>query len=140
MRNIPDWLFLVGVIGLVGATILCSVVSYTVAQKVSYDLVIGFGVQQDNPDQRIAQYSTSTPTLMPTIAPVNTIAPGETITPEPTIEETVEIAVTVDPLADLPQIDDPRRITILLMGIDERSGVENENGYRSDTMILVWTR
>ena len=94
------------------------------------------------------------PTLTPVISfnefvanqptPTNTPAPGETITPEPTAMPTEEESapvedVNVEPSATpLPAWTDPRRLTVLLMGIDQRSAVEDaEDAYRTDTMILV---
>lgn len=138
MRNIPGWLFLLAIVGFVGATVLCSVVGYTVAQRVSME-TFAMGIQVSNPDAGVSQVSTVTP--FPTLAPTDTPMPETTITPEAVETEesgvSVQAAATRDPLADLPQLNDPRRITILLMGIDERKGFENESGYRSDTMILV---
>src|SRR5690606_34612896 len=61
---------------------------------------------------------------------------GVTFTPAPT--EELLPTNTPDPLGDIPEWNDPRRITILLMGIDQRSDApEIEEAYRTDTMMIV---
>ena len=58
---------------------------------------------------------------------------------EKTTEEEEEIAVT--PVAETVGTPVPTytglRTTILLMGIDQRAGMENERAFRTDTMMLV---
>jgi len=77
-------------------------------------------------------------------APTNTPQPGETL-PPPT--QTPLPEATPEPIAaqptdagptELPSWEDPRRITVLLMGVDQRSSeFDRENAHRTDTMILV---
>jgi LCP family protein required for cell wall assembly len=69
-----------------------------------------------------------TATPSPTPQPTATTRPGDT--PVPTIPVPT---ATVDPLGDLPQLD-PRRINILLMGIDQRKGETGQ--FNTDTMII----
>lgn len=88
--------------------------------------------------------------LQPTATPdpsQPTATPGpvdETLEPTATEEqETVASAVTqiplsqFDPLADVPTWEDPRRINVLLMGVDQRGDEIFEDRFRTDTMIIV---
>jgi len=78
-------------------------------------------------------------------APTNTPQPGETLpppTPTPlpddTPEPTVAVPATEAGPTELPTWEDPRRITVLLMGVDQRSSeFDREDAHRTDTMILV---
>ncbi len=124
--RIPGWLFIVGVVVMVLATALCSVISFTFARQTAVDLGSN-GVQ-------VASFSDflraqPTPTLPPpTLPPTSTPLPGDT--PVPTSPAPT---ATVDPWAQYTWTD-PRRINILLMGIDQREG---ETGtFRTDTMIV----
>src|SRR5690606_25404646 len=152
--RLPGWVFIVGAVILVGMTALCSVISFTGAQRMVVDLS-NRGLQVSSPvelartlltnrdalsqsgatsgsafDAFIAALPTATPTLAPATA---TLAPGvtqEAATPEPT--------ATLDPMADIPTWNDPRRFTVLLLGIDQRTGVEDDEKYfRTDTMMVV---
>lgn len=134
MRTIPGWLFLVAVGAFVVATAICAVVGYGVAQQVALDAsAAGVDTAMISFDLFRQQQPTATPTVTPaptnTTVPTNTPEPGVTFTPAPT--------ETPDPMADIPELADPRRRTILLMGIDERTGYTDEQAYRSDTMMLV---
>lgn len=134
MRTIPGWLFLIAVGAFVAATVICAVVGYGIAQQFALDAgKAGVDTAMISFDVFNQQQPTSTPTSTPaptsTDLPTNTPEPGVTFTPAPT--------ETPDPLAGIPELADPRRRTILLMGIDERTGYTNEQAYRSDTMMLV---
>ncbi|MBK9123912.1 MAG: LCP family protein [Chloroflexi bacterium] len=137
MRGVPGWMFILSVLALVGATALCSVVAYGAAQQFAVDAgergidtaAISFDVFRE---QLPTQTPTLTPTVTPTPEPTSTPEPGVTFTPAPPTEEP-----TPDPLAGIPELDDPTRKTILLLGIDERSGFDTERAYRSDTIILI---
>lgn len=131
--RIPGWMFMVGLFAFVGVTVACAILAYAVGQRFGAD----FGdVGEDN--AFIALQTTLTPTQSPATVqptPTNTPRPGETITPEPT--SNIPTA-TPDPLDAITEINDPSRITILLMGIDQRSAFPDaENAYFTDTMILV---
>jgi polyisoprenyl-teichoic acid--peptidoglycan teichoic acid transferase len=70
----------------------------------------------------------------------STPRPGETITPQPSATPTEQTAsgdVSAGPTA-LPAWEDPRRVNVLLMGVDQRSSeFDTERAHRTDTMILV---
>lgn len=139
MRRLPGWLFIVGILGFVGATIVCAALAYTTAHQTAIyaQQVTGDEVSLISLFNAFAQ-NQPTPTLPPTAAPTNTPEPGVTFTPEPTAAPTVE--GTVDPVAALEAqyaYNDPSTRTILLLGIDERTAVDNEPAYRSDTMMLI---
>ncbi|MCU0464041.1 MAG: LCP family protein [Anaerolineae bacterium] len=134
MRTIPGWLFFIVVGASVVATVACAVIGYGVAQQVALDAAdAGIDTAMVSFDLFAQQQPTSTPTATPaptnTAAPTNTPEPGVTFTPAPT--------ATIDPMADIPELADPSRRTILLMGIDERTGFTDEQAYRSDTLMLV---
>jgi len=127
--RIPGWAAAIGVIIFVAATGFCSWLSFSFARQVAIDF----------PDQPTAvQFAArpATPTAAATSTPApptSTPRPGETITPAPI---SAELTATLDPLP--PIWNDPRRITILVMGIDQRSAMpDEERAYRTDTMLLV---
>lgn len=137
MRNVPGWLFGLSVLALVGATALCSVVAYSVAQQFAVDAgdrgidtaALSFDMfQQSQPSHTPSPEPSSTPSPTPS----NTPEPGVTFTPVPPT-----IAPTLDPLAGIPELQDPTRKTLLLLGIDERTAVDTERAYRSDTIMLI---
>lgn len=138
MRNVPGWLFGLSIVALVGATVLCSVVAYGAAQQFAVDAgnrgidtaAISFDVfQQSQPSNT----PSPEPTITPTLTPSNTPEPGITFTPEPPTA-----VPTDDPLAGIPELQDPTRKTILLLGIDERTAVDGaERAFRSDTIMLI---
>ena len=126
MRQIPGWLFIVGVLALVAGTAICSVVSFSAARQFAVDLGES-GMQVPSFGEFLAAQPTPTPS--PTaLPPTATTRPGDT--PVPTQPGPT---ATVDPLADYA-ITDPRRINILLMGIDQRKGETGE--FNTDTMIV----
>lgn len=132
--RVPTWMFITGLLAAVVGTTVCAGVTFVVARTVAVDFA-----GDDIPTPR--------PLVMPTLAntavavapevATNTPEPGVTPpTPEPT--PTLGPSPTPDPLGDIPVWNDPRRTTILVMGIDQRSAVEEpEDAYRTDTMILV---
>ncbi|MBI1257866.1 MAG: hypothetical protein GC204_10380 [Chloroflexi bacterium] len=124
--RIPGWLFLVGVAALVLATAICSVVSFTFARKTAVDLG-NSGVQVASFSDFLQAQPTATPSPTP-LPPTATTRPGDT--PVPTIAPPT---ATLDPAAQYV-ITDPRRINILLMGIDQRKGETGE--FNTDTLIV----
>ncbi|MBE2270998.1 MAG: LCP family protein [Anaerolinea sp.] len=149
--RIPGWLFIVGIVVFVAATALCSGVSYLGARQAAIDLgESGIDVPSFS-DFLNAQPATpttapATPTVFTSPTPTDYVLP--TVTPRGGVtgatqmatqssaltEPLVQPTATVDPLAGYSW-SDPRRINILLMGIDQRRG---ETGtFRTDTMIVV---
>jgi LCP family protein required for cell wall assembly len=135
--RIPGWLFIVGIVGGIAVTALCSAVSFVGARQVALDAAetgIEFG--------SFADFFSSQPTPLPTNAPV-AVVPTATSDASPQIVPAGETPVpagptpTLDPLADY-QWNDPRQVRILLLAIDQRTGVEDEEKYfRTDTMMVV---
>ncbi len=127
--RIPGWLFIVGVAALISGTAICSVVSFTFARQAAVDLGKN-GVQVGDAGGFTAflrQQPTITPSPSPA-PPTATPRPGDT--PVPTLAAPT---ATVDPSAQYVWTD-PRRINILLMGIDQRQG---ETGtFNTDTMMV----
>ncbi|MCL4246678.1 MAG: LCP family protein [Anaerolineae bacterium] len=123
--------FLLAIIALAAATIVCSIVGYTTAYSFSVGSVQTFDQQPVFDGFLRAQ---PTPTLPPTAVVQSALATANA-TSEPTTIAEIVPTPTLDPLADIPEITDPRRITILILGIDQRAG--ETGSFRSDTMILV---
>lgn len=124
--RIPGWLFIVGILVLVAGTALCSVVSFAAARQFAVQLGEG-GVQVASFSDYLRAQPTATPTHTP--APP-TATPRPEDTPMPTAAPPT---ATVDPLGQY-HITDPRRINILLLGIDQREGESGE--FNTDTMIV----
>ncbi len=125
--RIPGWLFIVGILALVVGTAICSVGSFAFARQTAISLGNGGVVQV--PSFADFLQAQPTATVTPTQAPP-TLTPRPGDTPVPT---NAPPTATLDPLAQYTY-DDPRRINILLMGIDQREG---ETGtFNTDTMIV----
>jgi LCP family protein required for cell wall assembly len=151
--RIPGWLFIVGAVLLIGLTALCSILSFSATQRVVVDLssrgvtvgspfelartfltnrdaLSGPTASDNSFDSFVAALPTATPTLMP---PTATLEPGVTAAPT-----TAAPTPTLDPMADIPEWNDPRRFTLLLLGIDQRTGVqEDEPAFRTDTIMVI---
>lgn len=131
--RIPGWLFIVGVLFAVGATGLCSVVSFLGARQVALDAgetgieVVSF-----------ADFFRDQPTAIPTLIVATAIPTTGPQTGDPAVTPApAEPTPTLDPLADYVW-DDPRQVRILLLGIDQRTGVnDSERFFRTDTMMVV---
>lgn len=131
--RIPGWLFVVGMLALVGLTGLCSVVSFGAGRQFAIDSV-SIGLKPFDIGAALANAPTQTPP--PTEAPsANATA---TITLAPGMTPLATIAPTLDPEAAYP-INDPRVKRILLLGIDERKGFNpvDDPFYRTDTMMVI---
>lgn len=142
--RLPSWAFLVGVLMLVAATGVCGVSAYTFARRAAVDLgSSGVRVASFTEFLRAQPTPTLTPTALPATATPQATAPGAY---EATLEilalpvdapvssEAASPTATLDPLAGYTW-NDPRRVNILLLGIDQRTG--EEGTFRTDTMILV---
>lgn len=135
---------------LVAITAVCAVGSFTLAQQTVVDLGTSgfrvgdplqtlrcFAMQQcadasadEAPPLLLTPLLTSIPTDSPSAAtgtPVPQIALVPTTTPLPTVAALP---------TNLPPVD-PRAITILLLGIDQRRALEDDGPFRTDTMILL---
>ncbi len=131
--RIPAWMFITGLLAAVFATTVCAGMTFIIARTVAIDFT-----GDEIPTLRplvIPTLASTAVALAPEVS-TNTPEPGVTFTPQP--QPTAGPSATVDPLGNIPVWDDPRSTTILMMGIDQRSAVEEpENAYRTDTMILV---
>jgi LCP family protein required for cell wall assembly len=125
--------FVLGVLGLTIATIVCSVIGFNTARIVGKDVALELGQGSTSTFDASGSLATNTP--FPTrqaavSSPIAQQLAGGTVTAAP-----LEPTRTLDLLADIPQLTDPRRVTILVLGIDQRG---NEQGaFRTDTMILI---
>ena len=130
--RIPGWLFVVGVVGLVALTGVCSVVTFSAARQLAIDAgSAGIEVASFSDFFRAQPTPTPSPTAA-VAAPPATPLPGETPQPAPDMP-----TPTLDPLAQYTW-DDPRQVRILLLGIDQRTGVNDDERYfRTDTMMVV---
>ena len=157
--RIPGWVFFVSAAALfVGVTSLCAVLSYTLVRTTIVDAREN-GVEVPENAIELVNYVLDPPqvqvdqaldqALLPSPTPVLSFAefvaqlpaPGQTTQPEaseattPTEQGEVVSVSTED---EFPTWEDPRRLTILLMGVDQRSSqFDTENAHRTDTMILV---
>lgn len=129
--RIPGWLFVIGIVVFVGVTGLLSLLAFSVARQVAIESA-GFFEKPPSFEQVAQTLPTATrlpqitPTLLPTAAPGETAAP--TTPPQPTN--------TLDPsaaIADWP----PGKFNILLLGIDQRSALNDAGPFRTDTMMLM---
>lgn len=127
--RIPGWLFVVGIVVFVGVTGLLSLAAFSVARQLAID-----APWQPPPSFEQVLQAQPTATQLPqataTIAP--TTAPGETAAPTTPPQPTQ----TLDPaagIADWP----PGKFNILLLGIDQRSALQETGPFRTDTMIVV---
>lgn len=136
--RVPAWMFIIGLVAFIAMTALCSVVSFSVAREFVINTEDS-GIELPSFQDFAAAQPTPSRTAPPATV-TNTPPPGVTFTPAPTTEpaeEAVNIAEANDPLAEIEPWNDLSRITILLMGIDQRSAVEERGPFRTDTMILV---
>ena len=129
--RIPGWLFVVGVLVLVAFTALGAVAGYSVARQVAIDAG-NAGIQ----------FVPLTINTLPTVTPVQAaVLPTAT----PPVDASASAAATSAPVVPTPTVDpaaqyiwnDPRRFTLLLLGIDQRRSVQEPGPYRTDTMIVV---
>ncbi|HLV37576.1 MAG TPA: LCP family protein [Spirillospora sp.] len=136
--RIPGWLFIVGIVAAIGTTGLCSVVSFLAARQVALDTAAA-GIQGGSFRDILPGQPTTMPTSVAAAAtpePTSTAAASQADTAAGT-PISVEPTPTLDPLADY-RWDDPRQVRILLLGIDQRTGVEDDEKYfRTDTMMVV---
>ncbi len=130
--RIPGWLFILGVVGLVAFTGVCSVVTFATARQLAIDAgSAGIEVASFSDFFRAQPTPTPPPTALVQTPPAAPL-PGETPLPTPDAP-----TPTLDLLAQYTW-DDPRQVRILLLGIDQRTGVNDDERYfRTDTMMVV---
>jgi LCP family protein required for cell wall assembly len=134
--RIPNWLFFVGTMVFVALTGICAYISFAAARQIAIDTGAATGGEILTIPQLIGTSvagAAPTPTSLPTqtATPTPTLRPGETAVPTqagPT--------PTLDPLAQYGTPEDPRSINILLLGIDQRTGVTEESN-NTDTIMVV---
>ncbi|MCC6803619.1 MAG: LCP family protein [Anaerolineae bacterium] len=126
--RLPGWMFILGIVALIAATAVCSVFSFNFARKAAVDLgESGVAVSGIGFTEFLRAQPTATPSPSP-MPPTDTPRPEDT--PVPTSPAPT---ATVDPLAQYTW-QDPRRMNILLLGIDQRKG---ETGtFNTDTIMV----
>lgn len=139
--RIPGWAFVLGLVLFVLLTAVGSVFAFVVTRDAAINIG-ATGAEVMSFDEVLSSVL-SQPTDIPTAAPTTEqIAPtadtsGGALAVAPTMTPTGPTP-TPDPLAAAPIWRDPRRINILLLGIDERSAVQqDEPAFRTDTIIII---
>ena len=141
--RIPGWMFIGGIVAAVGLTALCSAASFFGARQLAMDAGaagISVGSFADSFGSQPTTLPTQTAAAVAEATPLPVEAATEAVTADSAASETAAPAgptPTLDPLADY-QWNDPRQVRILLMGIDQRSGVpDNDNFFLTDTIMVV---
>lgn len=139
--RIPGWVFVLGLALFVLLTAVGSVFAFVVTRDAAIN--IGATGAEVMSFDEILNSVLSQPTDSPTAAPTTAVSAPT----QDTSQQGVAVAPTLppagptptpDPLADAPIWRDPRRINILLLGIDERSAVqEAEPAFRTDTIMII---
>jgi polyisoprenyl-teichoic acid--peptidoglycan teichoic acid transferase len=155
MRQLPGWMVAVGIIGWFLATMACGGAAFVGTRS----FVITAGADIPLPAFRaVAQGPTAT-SLLPIETPILPTTVLETTVPGAATEPPAADLTTVSPtavpteapaVAEVPQDDNalvrgavqrlgPRAITVLLLGIDQRSAVESADTefFRTDTVIVL---
>ena len=129
--RIPGWLFILGLLTLMGGTGICAAATFVLARQAAIDLPGSY----DGPDLRALVAAVPSPSP---IAPTLTPSVDETtdVEPVPVAEDAPQ--PTPDPVAQFGWTD-PRAVRVLLLGIDQRSGFSEEDSryFHTDTMIVV---
>lgn len=138
---------------------LCSISTFSLSQQTVIDLnAAGFRVDDPiitvrcaitgncegldpkagaAPDDAPVLVLTPAATYMMATAPAAT-KPPPTATDVPLATAAPTLAATAAPTQpELPRITDPRALTILLLGIDQRSAADEQGPFRTDTMMLI---
>ena len=150
---------LIGFAALAILTGLCSRTTFSLSQQTVIDLyAAGFRVddpivtlrcaligQCEGDDAGLGAAPQQAPLLVLTpAATFRATAARASTMPPPTATESLlataaptRAATAAATLTELPRITDPRALTILLLGIDQRSAVAEPGPFRTDTMILA---
>lgn len=130
--RIPGWLFIVGVFAVVALTAVGSLLAFSVARQVAIDAGEA-GIQFTGFNAAVIPTATLVSVANVPTATQPTTAENNAAAPTPDLQPTA----TIDPAAEYSW-QDPRRFTLLLLGIDQRSGVTEDGPYyRTDTMIVI---
>ncbi|MEO0563544.1 MAG: LCP family protein, partial [Chloroflexota bacterium] len=154
MRRVPGWLLGIGVVLWGLGTLACAAVAYVGASQFvinaeANDIPLPLLGSLPEPTAVVQVPTEPPPTdiVLPTSTPMTETAPsnGDEIAAPP-----VQPTVVADAAAAPPQSDNalvrsalqrvgPRPITLLLLGIDQRSAVESADTeyFRTDTMIVL---
>ncbi len=117
--RLPAWLFIAGVLFIMAAAALFAALAFLGARQLSLQAGLA-GIEVASLADNLRWQPTSVPTL----------ASNQ--------ETRVEAAATLAPAQLPPPLTDPRARNILLLGIDQRSGVlSSERWFRTDTMMVV---
>jgi polyisoprenyl-teichoic acid--peptidoglycan teichoic acid transferase len=127
--RIPGWLFVIGIALFVGVTALLSFVAFSVARQVAIDAPWIPAASFEDVLQTIPTATQLLP-ITATIAP--TTAPGETPLPTTPPQPTS----TRDPAAEIADWP-PGKFNILLLGIDQRTALNEAGPFLTDTMMVV---
>lgn len=159
--RISGWFFgVISFLALIALTGVCSIVAYSTTRSMIIDLW-GSGVRVESVGDTVRAVANPgefqiavTPTrpissggVIPSVTPLPTATPEIVVTDADAQAVTPDVAAgtaaftptpesTLDPAANY-RWTDPRQIRILLLGIDQRVGYEEETVFRSDTIILV---
>ncbi len=130
--RVPGWIFIAGLAAVIIITGGLALLAFSVARQVAIDAGEA-GIQFVSADSLFRDIPT--PTLPPTAAPpvVAQVTPDA---PPAQAEATALPTAALDPAADYTW-DDPRRFTVLLLGIDQRKAVEEDGPFRSDTLMVI---
>jgi polyisoprenyl-teichoic acid--peptidoglycan teichoic acid transferase len=165
--RVPGWMFIVGVLTLIAGTALCSIATFGMTRQMALDLaeqgvepsspgelwnvLLGGGAENvtqapDFDEAQLALTSTAQAVAVAPVVVVPTVTPAVGVAatynpPTPGIADTQPTLVPTEAVSSTdamayPTVD-PRRKTILLLGIDQRSAVEERGPFRTDTMILI---
>lgn len=150
--RISGWMLGIATILFMGLTAVCAILTFGLTRQA----VIDFNILSDSPGDMLGYVlgvsdpfatPTSNPLITPTAVvihvatqPSATPLPGTTFTPEPTGDATT-VLPTITPI-DASEVDEtavlgPRRMNILLLGIDQRSATDDPGPFRTDTMMLI---
>ncbi len=144
MRRVPGWLVGLGIIGWALATVACAGGAFLVTRG----FVIDAGESFSPPSFNVAVQPTATP--IPTTDTPPTVPDEPDTNPQPSPTATDPTATPANATVTAVPSDNalvrgalqrigPRPVTVLLLGIDQRSAVESADTefFRTDTMIVL---
>lgn len=134
--RIPAWLFIVGVLLLMALTAILSLVSFNVARQVAIDFGNNTGSSSVNISQALPTVTRVPVQQSPSaVAPVSGAGEGVVATAVSTAVAPV-VTPTMDANIEIGE-QFSRRFNVLLLGIDQRSGLDDPGPFRTDTMMVV---